>query len=317
MSAASRLATVLLAVAGASVAVPGGVLAHAEDAVPEPTSLLSGWHPDPVVLAAVGLAAAAYLVLVRRVDRAHPRSRVPRKRTAAWMAGLAVVLIALVSPVGGYATTLFSVHMVQHLLLTLIAAPLLLAAAPVTLLLRAAPADLRRRLLLPILHSRVVRLLAWPPLAWGAFTLVLWVSHFSPLFDAALESELAHQLEHALYLGTALMFWSPVVAADPLPRRLSHPVRLLYLGLAMPSQAFLGVALQSAPTPLYPHYATLERAWGPSALLDQRIAGVVMWAGGELLLVVPVLLLVAAWFKAEERRMAREDARLRRERGRA
>jgi cytochrome c oxidase assembly factor CtaG len=142
----------------------------------------------------------------------------------------------------------------------------------------------------------------------------MWASHFSPLFDAALEDPVVHMLEHGLFLATGMLFWWPVVAADPVPWRMGHAARVGYLLLQMPQNAFLGLAIYSAPVVLYPHYATLERAWGPSPLEDQQIAGAVMWGGGDLLFLVPVLLAVVAWFSAEEARGRAIDARLARER---
>ena len=142
----------------------------------------------------------------------------------------------------------------------MVAAPLIALAAPITLLLRLASPETRRRVVLPILHSRVMRFISFPAVAWIAFAAVMWGAHFSPLFDAALENPLAHDLEHALFLGTALLFWWPVVAADPMPWRLAHPSRSLYTFLQMPQNTFLAVIILSASVPLYQHYATLAAA---------------------------------------------------------
>src|SRR5262249_20146973 len=151
------------------------------------------------------------------------------------------IVLALGSPIEYYDTTLFSVHMIQHLLLAMVAAPLLAIAAPITLVLRFSSPEARRRWILPVLHSTPVRVLSAPPVAWGILAGVMWFSHFSPLFDAALEDGTLHRLEHALYLGTAMLFWWPVVGADPSPHRLSHPARILYLALGMPLSSFLGL----------------------------------------------------------------------------
>jgi putative copper resistance protein D len=204
--------------------------------------------------------------------------------------------------------------MVQHLLLAMVVPPLLALGAPVTLLLRASSRDVRRRFLLPILHSRPVRVLAHPIVAWLTFTAVMWISHFSPLFDAALEDEGVHAVEHALFLGAGFLFWWPIVAADPVPWRMGFGARLVYLGLSMPQNTFLGLALYSAESPLYRHYATLERTWGPDPLADQQLAGGLMWAIGDFLFIIPLVLLVAAWLQAEEAEGRRVDARLDRER---
>src|SRR5690606_32494929 len=132
-----------------------------------------------------------------------------------------------------------------------VAAPLLLAGAPITLALRAASPAWRSRLL-AVLHSPVIRAVSFPVVAWVLFAATNWAWHYSTLYNDALENELLHYLQHANFLAVALLFWWPVIGADPSPWRMPHPVRLLYLFLAMPQQSFLGVSLLQAPTTLYP-----------------------------------------------------------------
>ena len=102
-------------------------------------------------------------------------------------------------------------------------------------------------------------------MAWVLFAAVMWFTHFSPLFDAALDDLTLHRLEHALFLGTALLFWWPVVGADPSPHRMGYPARLFYLALGMPLSSFLGLVIFSAETVLYPHYLTLRARLGSHA----------------------------------------------------
>jgi cytochrome c oxidase assembly factor CtaG len=286
-------------------------LAHGTVA-PEPTPLsaLTMWSLDPVPWAAALMAAGGYLIAVRHVNRTHPRVPIPSWRVAAWLAGLVAILVALVSAVDVYAADLLTVHMVQHLLLAMVAPPLLALGAPVTLLLRIASPRARHRLVVPVLHSRVVRVISSPLVAWPLFAAAMWLTHFSPLYNAALEDPTVHDAEHLVYLASGLLFWWPVVAADPIPRRLGYGARLAYVGLQMPVNAAVGLAIYFAPTVLYPHYATIERAWGPDALTDQQIGGVVMWGAGDLLLLVAIPAVIAAWMRADVRRSARFDARL-------
>jgi putative copper resistance protein D len=199
--------------------------------------------------------------------------------------------------------------MVQHILLTFVAAPLLVLSGPITLLLRAWSKATRRRWILPVLHSRVVRFVSFPVVAWVVFAGVMWGSHFSPLFDAALENPLIHDLEHALFLGSALLFWWPALGSDPAPWRMSPPVRALYVFLQMPQNTFLSVAILGASAPLYPHYATLNLPYGPDPLLDQQIAAGIMWLLGDLAFLGVVLGLVAAWMRQDARDTARADRR--------
>jgi putative copper resistance protein D len=276
---------------------------------PDVAAFLFGWSVEPLPAIPLAVAAVVWLVAVRRVNRAHPANPVPRVRSAAFLAGLGAIAIALMSGIERYDTILFSVHMVQHILLSLVAAPLLALAAPITLLLRVVNPVTRRRRVLPILHSRVVRAISFPVVAGVLFAGFMWAAHFSPLFDAALDDPLVHDLEHALFLGTALLFWWPAVGADPGPWRMSHPLRVMYVFLQMPQNTFLAVAILSARAPLYEHYETIARSWPPTPLEDQQTAAGIMWFVGDLLFLGAILGLVAAWMRHEERRTAREDRR--------
>lgn len=289
---------------------PVPALAHGTDAAaPAFSNVLLAWRFDPLAIAMLAVAGGAYAWATRRVNRGHPGNRHPAHRSWLFGGGLAAIGVALLSPIEAYEGALFSVHMVQHMLLQLVAAPLLLAGAPITLALRASrPAA--RRALLTLLHSRVVRLISFPVIAWVAFAAVNWGWHFSALYDAALESQALHHLQHATFLGAALLFWWPAIGADPSPWRLPHPLRLLYLFMAMPQNSFLGVALLQASTVLYPHYASNERAWGPTALEDQQLGGVIMWVVGDLAFLAGMAAIVVGWMRHEERRTARLDRRL-------
>jgi putative membrane protein len=277
---------------------------------PDPGNLVFGWSIEPAVLLPLVAALVVWLRLTGRVNRAHPANPVPRRRTVAFLGGLAAVAIALMSGIDTYDTTLFSVHMVQHILLTLVAAPLIALGAPITLLLRAATPNVRRRVILPILHSRVMRIVSFPVVSWILFAVVMWGTHFSPLFDASLENPIIHDLEHALYLVAGLLFWWPAVGLDPSPWRMPHPVRAMYVFLQMPQNTFLAVTILNSSAVLYNHYATLVRTWGPSALEDQQIAGGVMWICGDILFLTAMAAILAGWMAHEKIETAAVDRRL-------
>lgn len=309
---AGAVRAVAVATAGATtplLLLPAAARAHGiELGPPDASTLLTGWSFDAAVWLPLLLAAFGYGLAMRQVNRRHPGNRVPRRRAVYWFLGLAVLVLALQSPIERYATALFSDHMLQHLLLAMVAAPLLALGGPITLLLRVAPSSVRKGMLIPALHSRPVRMLSHPALAWVLFTGFMFASHFSPLFEAALEDAGVHYLEHGLYLGTAMLFWWPAVGVDPSFWRLRHGGRLLYLGLGMPWSSFLGLAIFSANEVLYQHYATIQRPWGWTALEDQQWAGGFMWAGGDAVFLIALVLALAGWLKAEEVEGRRQDA---------
>ena len=295
--------TAALGAIGLALWLPAAAAAHGPVPRDPPSvaTLAFDWRLEPTVVVPLAVAALGWLLLVRRVRRLHPDTPVPARRSVCFLVGLGAIAVALLSGIERYDTTLFSVHMVQHLLLMLVAAPLIVLAAPITQLLRAASPGVRNRLLLPILRATPVSVLAHPVVAWLTFAVVLWGSHFSPLFDLALENPGVHQVEHAVYLASALLFWWPVIGLDPAPRRMGFPARALYLLAQLPFNSFLGMAILFARAPLYPHYATLGSPYGTSALADQHVAGGIMWLGGDVAFIGALLLLVAAWMRHEER----------------
>ncbi|HEY0395052.1 MAG TPA: cytochrome c oxidase assembly protein [Candidatus Elarobacter sp.] len=253
-----------------------------------------------MTLALLLLSAALYAWGVARVRRA--RRAFPARAVAAFAAGLAVVAGSLLGPLDALADASLAWHMVQHLALVSVAAPLLLLGAPLRLALGALPAR-RAAALARWMNAPLVRLLTHPVFAWTQFALVLYGTHFSPLYEAALEHEPVHALEHALYLGSALAFWQPLLAVAPAPHAPPHPARILMLFLALPMSAFLGFAFWVARAVTYPHYAANANALG-----DQMNAGAVMWLAGGAPLFLAMLWCVADWGAREHRLEAVTDA---------
>jgi putative copper resistance protein D len=196
--------------------------------------------------------------------------------------------------------------MVQHLILLFPVPILLLQAGPVTLLLRVASPRWRARIL-AVLQSRAVGVISHPLVGWTLLVAVMWGTHLSTLFEAALEDPFLHNMEHSLYLGTALLFWAPIFSVDPIRHRLRGGSALAYLITQMPQNSFLGVAIMWSTTPLYPHYLTLQRAWGPSPLEDQQLAGAIMWLAGDALFLAAIFVVLAALAKSEDRPESRYD----------
>lgn len=311
-SARRALVVALLSGPAAVAIFARPVFAHGSFPAQPPTlvGVLTTWSFEPSILIPLLVSLVGWFLIVRRIDAAHPARRVPRVRSAAFLGGLAAIALALMSGIEEYDTTLFAVHMIQHMLLVFVAAPLLALGAPVTQLLRASTPGVRSRWILPVLRSRILGVLSHPVVAWIGFTGVMWISHFSPLFEAALENPGIHELEHALYLGSALLFWWPIVALDPAPHRMKLPARLMYVFLQMPQNSFLAMALLFAEDPLYPHYVTLGSPYGIEALADQKLAAGFMWFFGDVLFLAVLVALLAMWMRREERDTAVADRRL-------
>jgi cytochrome c oxidase assembly factor CtaG len=255
----------------------------------------------PALLAACAVLYAWGLVRAHRARRPFPRLA-----PLAWSAGLAAIAGALLGPLDAFSDASLSWHMVQHLVLIALAAPLLLFGAPVRLALAALPARSASRLA-RALRSAPLRIGGHPLVGLGLLTVALYGTHFSPFYERALEQPLVHDAEHALYLGTALLFWNPIFAVAPAPHAVGHPLRILVLFLSLPASAFLGFALYVANRPLYPHYAGAS-----GALADQMNAGAVMWLSAGTPVVLALLWCVADWGAHERRLGAAFDARERR-----
>jgi cytochrome c oxidase assembly factor CtaG len=226
-----------------------------------------------------------------------------RAREAAFLAGgLAVLVVALLPPFDAVADRRLTVHMVQHLLIVFVAAPLIVAGAPVRLALRTLPRD-GRDALVRLLHSRFARTLGHPVVAWSVFAAVMLGTHVPAFYDLALRVPAVHAGEHALYLWAALVFWAPLIAVDPVAHRLSSIGAVLYMLTAMVPMTLVGVWLLTAESVVYPHYA----AYG-NALADQHSGGVVMWLAGGLLLIAATLICVWAAMLREERHARAREA---------
>jgi putative membrane protein len=269
--------------------------------------LLTDWQPD-LLLVVVVMAAAGYALGVRRLAR---RGRTwPRSRSISFAAGLVVVVIATQSGLAAYDRVLFSMHVVQHLLLGMVAALLLVLAAPVTLALQASSRAGQRRLL-RALHSRPVVVVAHPVTAWLLFGGTLAVLYFTALYELSLRNDWVHAAVHAHFLVVGFLFMAHVVAVDPIPGALGFGARLLYVLVALPFHAFLGVAILASSEVLAAGwYDGVVRTWGASPLSDQRTGAGLLWVAGELFGVVAALVVVRRWMAHEERAGARHDRQL-------
>jgi cytochrome c oxidase assembly factor CtaG len=278
-------------------------------------AVFSQWSFDPIAFSLILGAGVLYWLGLRRIRDQKPVF--PQSRVLAFYGGLAVCVLALLSPIDTYGSASFADHMIQHLLLILAAAPLFALGTPITLLLRAVRPGTRKRVVLPILHSTPVSILTRPVVAWVLFAVVQYATHFTGFYNAAENNTWIHALEHGVYLVSGVLFWWPVIGLDPAPHRLSYPARLLYLVLAMPLTAFLGVAIITASSPLYAHYAHLPPPWAAGVMIDQNDAGAFMWELGGIASLIAVLFVAGAWFRHDEARQRRIEEDMDRVAGRA
>ena len=221
---------------------------------------------------------------------------------------------ATTSGLAAYDTTLLSAHMVQHMLLSMVVPLALALGAPVTLALRTLPPRPRAWLLVA-LHSRVARVLTFPPLTFALYVLSPWALYFSGWYDASLHSTYVHEMMHLhLVLVGSLFFW-PLVGIDPVPGRVGYPFRVLLIVLTLPFHAFLGVTIMGQEALLggdwYPslHDGPMG-SWLPDPLDDQHLAGGILWSAGDLIGLVLFAVLFTQWVRSSMKEATREDRRL-------
>jgi cytochrome c oxidase assembly factor CtaG len=260
-------------------------------------AVLTQWEFAPAVTAAVLAVGALYLWGAWRVGRRHPARPWPRWRTGMFLAGLAVVVIATESGVGAYDDVLFWDHMVQHLLLIMVAPPFLVVGQPFTLLLHASRNPLHTWVK-RAMRSRVVSFLTWPPFGLAAYAATIVGTHLTGLTSAILHNQTLHNAEHVLYLVVGYLFFLPLFGREPIRWRLSYLPRLLVLALAMPVDTFTGLVLGYASTG--GSYTVGPRPPGsPSPVEDVHWAGAIMWIGGDALMFAFMMLIVLMWSRDE------------------
>jgi putative copper resistance protein D len=271
--------------------------------------VFTAWTLDPVLTVLTVWAAGLYLygVWVMRERGDHW----PVGRTVSFVVvGLGALFFATSSGLGTYDTALLSVHMVQHMVLSM-AVPLFLAlGAPVTLMLRTLPAR-PRRWLLAVLHSRAAMVLSFAPLTFLLFVISPWALYFSGWYDATLHSTLVHELMHLHLVVVGSLFFWPLVGIDPVPGRVAYPFRLLLIVLTLPFHAFLGVTIMGQQALIGGRwYPDLPMGWLPDPAADQHLAGGILWASGDLVGLGFLAVLFTQWVRSSMREAVREDRRL-------
>ncbi|MFJ7156560.1 cytochrome c oxidase assembly protein [Streptomyces sp. NPDC101118] len=265
---------------------------------------------DPFFLIAcllgLGLYAWGVLRLRRRGDAW------PAGRTVAWAAGVLSVALVMNTMLNDYGMVMFSVHMVQHMVISMLSPILLLLGAPMTLALRALPPAGRgrkgpRELLLMLLHSRYMRVITHPVFTIPMFIASLYGLYFTPLFDFLMGSKAGHIAMMVHFLMVGLVFFWPIMGVDPGPHRPGYIMRMLELFAGMPFHAFFGIALMMASEPMVGTYANPPASLGIDALSDQTAAGGIAWAFSEIPSVLVLIALIFQWYRSEQRQAKRAD----------
>jgi putative copper resistance protein D len=250
------------------------------------------WQFAPIVTAFTALIAVAYLWGVLRVRRRHPRRPWPLHRTIPFFLGLLVINLATQSGIGSYDDTLFWDHMIQHLMLIMIAPPLLVVGQPVTLLLHASRNPVHATVK-KIIRSRPIQAITWPPFGVLAYVATIVGTHLTNFMNLVTEHNSVHDAEHILYLVVGYLYFLPLLGREPIKWKVSYPLRLFLLFIAMPVDAFTGVVLGSYRAD--PFVPMEPRSWGPSAVNDLHEGGAVMWIGGAAIMFVVIMVTFFQW----------------------
>lgn len=273
------------------------------------SAVFSEWGMDPYLFVLTIWAAGLYLFGVWTL-----RSRGdswPLARTISFVVlGMGSFYVATSSGLAAYDTVLLSVHMVQHMILSM-AVPLFLAlGAPVTLALRTLPRR-PRAWLMAVLHSKVAKVLSFAPLAFLLFVISPWALYFTGWYDASLRSTYVHEMMHIhLVLVGSLFFW-PLVGVDPVPGRVGYPFRLLLIFLTLPFHAFLGTTIMDQTELIAGDwYHSLPMDWLPDPAEDQHLAGGILWGSGDVVGLLFFGVLFVQWVRESMREAKREDRRL-------
>jgi len=271
--------------------------------------VFTAWSLDPFLTVLIVWVTGLYLIGVGVLRRRGDSWPLPRTLSFV-LPGMGGLFFATSSGLGTYDTSLLSVHMVQHMILSMVVPVFLALGAPVTLMLRTLPAR-PRRWLLALLHSRLAAVLTFAPLTFLLFVISPWALYFTGWYDASLHSTFVHEMMHLhLVLVGSLFFW-PLLGIDPVPGRMQYPLRLLLVVLTLPFHAFLGVTIMGQKNLIGGSwYPSLPMAWLPDPAADQHVAGGILWASGDVVGLVFLAVLFTQWARSSMREAEREDRRL-------
>ncbi|WP_112465292.1 cytochrome c oxidase assembly protein [Streptomyces triticisoli] len=268
------------------------------------------WSADPFFFVACLLGLALYgwgvVRLLRRGDSW------PVGRTVSYVIGVLTVVLMMCTRLNDYGMVIFTVHMVQHMVISMLSPILILLGAPITLALRALPVAARgrkgpRELLLMLLHSRYMRVITHPFFTIPMFIASLYGLYFTPIFDRLMGSGVGHVAMMVHFLAVGLVFFWPIMGVDPGPNRPGYLMRMMQLFAGMPFHAFFGIAVMMATAPMVETYMNPPASLGIDALADQNAAGGIAWAFSEIPSVIVLIALLFQWYGSEQRQARRKD----------
>ncbi len=255
-------------------------------------------------------ALALYLWGVRRANRLRPRHQWSGLKTAAFIGGMATTAISVLSFVGVYDRYYFWDHMVQHLLLIMVAAPLFAISSPLDLAFRATTGTAHIAVT-EVLRSRVAKVFGHPAVAFVLYAVMIPLTHLTVWYNYTLQHESIHNAEHLVFLGVGYLFWRQIFGSDPNRYRMHPALQFGYLFLAIPIDTFTGLSLDQAVHEMFPAYLALHPTWSTGRLTnDLHIGGVLMWVAGDTLMLWPMIPVALRWLHLEERRAVRVDQEL-------
>jgi cytochrome c oxidase assembly factor CtaG len=283
-------------------------------------AVLTSWDWRPEVLLILGLLGGIYVTgWLHLRQRGSPRN-VHSGHLALYMTGLVLLGLALLSPLDVLTPLLFFMHMIQHVLLTMLAPPLLLLANPFPVMLWGLPTRLRHRIGGLLTRQGLLRRVLWAltrlPVAWLLHVITLWGWHHPVAYQVALRHELVHDVEHLMFFGTGVLFWWPII--NPAPRLQGHSAygwRMLYVFLAAGQNTLLAALLSLTERVIYAYYQGVPRLWGLPAVDDQAVGGAIMWVVGGMMYLITLLVLVACFLNEDERLTLQCEAKTHRQRG--
>lgn len=259
---------------------------------------LTQWNLDPSILIGTALIIGGYLYAIGPLRRRYDFEKVRRGQVFAFLLGMIIMFLALVTPLDELGDSyLFSAHMVQHLLITIVGPPLLLLGTP-------------EWFLRPIVRNpalfRIAKFMTMPIICFALFNTDFWLWHAPPLYNATLENETIHILEHLTFIIFGVLNWWPIFSPSKDLPRLSLGGQVLYLFFSgMPTVA-LGAGLTFLP-PLYAPYIHAPRVWGISPATDQQLGGLIMWIPGNILYIIIMSALFIRWMQQQEAKQAAQE----------